>query len=272
MAPTWPDARRRRLGRGARGRTRPTSGPRRRPIARPRPDTSPERGGSTAAPDGGPTGRLACRARHPSTCHAARQAQRPRRTPKFVLPDAPSRRTRGRTDGRAHRGVHRRPARSAAPHDDDGGARPPAVELDTRPDWLTAFRYEARASRPLRSTGLGRCSSSCPARPGRRQRPRSRRVIGDVIRAEARETDRAVRMDATQLPGPPARDRRACRPDARRAARRAFQASASGHADGHRPAHRSRHGDAGAGRSSRRSPMARPIARTPEPITAAAPG
>jgi GGDEF domain-containing protein len=78
-----------------------------------------------------------------------------------------------------------RPPRAA------GGKRRPLV-LDTRQDWVTALRYEAarhaRYGRPASVLLLG--LSGIPPEPAVE---RIARTIGDVIRAEARETDRAVR-------------------------------------------------------------------------------
>ena len=72
-----------------------------------------------------------------------------------------------------------------------GRERRPLV-LDTRQDWATALRYEAarhaRYGRPASVLLLG--LSGHPPEPAVE---RSARAIGDVIRSEARETDRAVR-------------------------------------------------------------------------------
>ncbi len=69
------------------------------------------------------------------------------------------------------------------------------IELDTRPDWMTAFRHEAarhaRYGRPASILLIelrGHLSSGANDRVAK--------VVGDAIRAEARETDRAVRLDA----------------------------------------------------------------------------
>ena len=78
-----------------------------------------------------------------------------------------------------------RPPRAA------GRERRPLV-LDTRQDWATAFRHEAarhaRYGRPSSVLVLGLTGS--PPEPAAE---RIARTIGDVIRNEARETDRAVR-------------------------------------------------------------------------------
>jgi GGDEF domain-containing protein len=78
-----------------------------------------------------------------------------------------------------------RPARAA------GRERRPLV-LDTRQDWATALRHEAarhaRYGRPASILLLG-----LSGRPPEPAVERIARAIGDVIRSEARETDRAVR-------------------------------------------------------------------------------
>jgi GGDEF domain-containing protein len=78
-----------------------------------------------------------------------------------------------------------RPPRAA------GRERRPLV-LETRQDWVTAFRHEAarhaRYGRPSSVLLLGLTGS--PPEPAAE---RIARAIGDVIRNEARETDRAVR-------------------------------------------------------------------------------
>jgi GGDEF domain-containing protein len=78
-----------------------------------------------------------------------------------------------------------RPPRAA------GRERRPLV-LDTRQDWATAFRHEAarhaRYGRP--ASVLLLALSGHPPEPAVE---RIARAIGDVIRSEARETDRAVR-------------------------------------------------------------------------------
>ncbi len=79
-----------------------------------------------------------------------------------------------------------RPPRAA------GRERRPLV-LDTRQDWATALRHEgarhARYGRPTSVLLLGLTGQ--PLEPAVE---RLARAIGDVIRAEARETDRAVRI------------------------------------------------------------------------------
>jgi GGDEF domain-containing protein len=79
-----------------------------------------------------------------------------------------------------------RPPRAA-----DHERRP--LVLDTRQDWATAVRYEAarhvRYGRPASILLLG-----LNGRPPEPAVERIARAIGDVIRTEARETDRAVRI------------------------------------------------------------------------------
>jgi GGDEF domain-containing protein len=72
------------------------------------------------------------------------------------------------------------------------------VELETRPDWMVALRHEgarhARYGRPasvlvieLRGNGSGLAVDHVA------------RILADVIRTEARETDRAVRVGASSF-------------------------------------------------------------------------
>ena len=120
---------------------------------------------------------------------------RPRRAPKFVLPDHHH---DEQLDERATEhieafleGPEATPRRRA---EDLKRARRP-IELDTRPDWIAAVRLEGarhlRYGRPvsillieLRQAAHGSTAD------------RIARRLGDVIRAEARETDRAVRTGA----------------------------------------------------------------------------
>ena len=70
--------------------------------------------------------------------------------------------------------------------------RPPR-ELDTRPDWTAAFLHEA-----ARHARYGRPASvlllAVASRPDGSSVDRVARALADLIRAEARATDRAVRM------------------------------------------------------------------------------
>ena len=88
-------------------------------------------------------------------------------------------------------------AAARRPPDVDERTRRP-VELETRPDWMVALRHEAarhaRYGRPasvlvieLRGNGSGLAIDHVA------------RTLADVIRAEARETDRAVRVGASSF-------------------------------------------------------------------------
>ena len=116
---------------------------------------------------------------------------RPRRPRKFVLPEhhhdeRSDQRTAGHIEAFIEGPTPRpRPPRAV------GRERRPLV-LDTRQDWTTAFRHEAarhaRYGRPASVLLLG-----LTGRPPEPAIERIARTIGDVIRSEARETDRAVR-------------------------------------------------------------------------------
>ena len=112
----------------------------------------------------------------------------PRRSRRFVLPEDQH---DARTDERIQAFLHGRsrsngaaPARAEA----DGAPR----ELDTRADWTAAFRHEA--SRHLR---YGRPASVLLLEIGRTPDTRSADTVAhelaDLIRADARASDRAVR-------------------------------------------------------------------------------
>ena len=103
--------------------------------------------------------------------------------------------------------------------------------LDTRQDWATALRYEAarhvRYGRPASILLLG--LSGQPPEPAVE---RVARAIGDVIRTEARETDRAVRTGRLSFRLLlPETSGRAARSLAERLAR-AYLAASDGRADG----------------------------------------
>jgi GGDEF domain-containing protein len=118
---------------------------------------------------------------------------RPRRSRKFVLPEHHhDERDDGRTAEHIEAFLVGPAARQRRAVVDARVRRP--IELDTRPDWMTAFRHEsarhARYGRPasvliieLRGAPAGAADRVALA-------------VGDAIRAEARETDRAVRIDA----------------------------------------------------------------------------
>ncbi len=133
----------------------------------------------------------------PDTVDPANPAKptRPRRSRKFVLPEHHhSERGDERTAEHIEAfldGPVAQPRRTTAP---DARVRR-QIELDTRPDWLTAFRHEAarhaRYGRPASVLLIELCGE-VPVGVS----DRVARVVGDTIRAEARETDRAVRMGA----------------------------------------------------------------------------
>ena len=118
---------------------------------------------------------------------------RPRRSRKFVLPEH---HRDERDDGRTAEHIEAflvGPAARQRRAVVDARVRRP-IELDTRPDWMTAFRHEA-----ARHARYGRPASvllielhGAPASVA----DRVALAVGDAIRAEARETDRAVRIGA----------------------------------------------------------------------------
>lgn len=120
---------------------------------------------------------------------------RPRRTRKFVLPEHHH---DERVDGRASGHIEAfidgpaGPPRSL-PGATDRTRRP--IELETRQDWTAAFHHEgarhARYGRPASVLLIG-----LSGRPHRLAVDRVARTIANAIRAEARETDRAVRTGA----------------------------------------------------------------------------
>jgi GGDEF domain-containing protein len=123
--------------------------------------------------------------------HRQRPATRPRRTPRFVLPDD---RHDERTTARIAAfldGTSARPrSRQVAIDDRDRPRRP--HDLDTRPDWTTALLHEsarhARYGRPASVLLVDLDGGSDPA-----SLERAARGLADLIRAEVRETDRATR-------------------------------------------------------------------------------
>ena len=133
----------------------------------------------------------------PDTADPANPTQptRPRRSRKFVLPEHHhDEREDERTaehieaflDGPVDR-PRRRPEMEAR-------VRRP-IRLDTRPDWIEAFHHEAarhaRYGRPASVLLIELCGQA-PAGV----KDRVAQVVGEAIRAQARETDRAVRIDA----------------------------------------------------------------------------
>jgi GGDEF domain-containing protein len=122
-------------------------------------------------------------------------APRPKRTRKFVLPDeVHDERTTTRIEAFIE-GPPQLRQRRQGPYIER--IRRP-VELDTRQDWLTAFRYEAarhaRYGRPasvlLVELPRGLADDAYDRMAGR---------FTDVIRAEARDPDRAVRIGRTRF-------------------------------------------------------------------------
>jgi GGDEF domain-containing protein len=120
---------------------------------------------------------------------------RPRRSRRFVLPDH----HHDERDGeRADEHIEAFLAPPVAPrrrrYKTTGRVRRP-IELDTPTDWRAALRREA-----ARQARYGRPVSvlliELTAQPVNAARDRIARVVADAIRAEARETDRAVQLDA----------------------------------------------------------------------------
>ena len=111
---------------------------------------------------------------------------RPRRTRKFALPEHHyDERTGDRTDERIEAFITKRPTRRRRPAPSTRVRRP--IELETRPDWLTALRHEAaRQERYGRPASVLFIELAAPT-------DELARCVADTIRAEARETDRAVR-------------------------------------------------------------------------------
>jgi GGDEF domain-containing protein len=72
------------------------------------------------------------------------------------------------------------------------------VDLDTRPDWAAALRYEA-----TRHARYGRPASilliEMDGEPDSAGLDRTAKVVAEVIRTHARETDRAVRIGTTSF-------------------------------------------------------------------------
>jgi GGDEF domain-containing protein len=120
---------------------------------------------------------------------------KPRRARRFVLPDVhhderTAQRIEAFLDGPVKTGRSGRSGKAAQPHDE---ASNPPKELDTRADWAAAFRHEAS-----RHARYGRPASVLLLEIGRTPDPRSSddvaRELADIIRADARASDRAVRM------------------------------------------------------------------------------
>jgi GGDEF domain-containing protein len=117
---------------------------------------------------------------------------RPRRTRKFALPDHHYDERHGdRTDERIEAFLTTRPTRRRRPAPSTRMRRP--IELETRPDWLTALRHEAarqeRYGRPASVLFIELVAHT----------DELARCVADTIRAEERETDRAVRYASTSF-------------------------------------------------------------------------
>lgn len=160
---------------------------------------------------------------------AAPSRSRPRRARRFVLPDVHhDERTAARIvaflDGPAAPAQRRGASRAA-------GARPKVPkDLDTRQDWLAAFLHEvSRHARYGRPASVLLLELVCPS-----EGPRVDRVargLAELIRAEARETDRAVRLGASSFRLlMPETNARAARHVAARL-ERAFRAAHAGRSD-----------------------------------------
>lgn len=121
----------------------------------------------------------------------ARAKRQPRRSRRFVLPDNQH---DDRTDARIEAFLHGS-SPSAAPgwavHSRSGLTRTPR-ELDTRADWTAAFHHESS-----RHARYGRPASVLLLEIGRTPDTRSADAVAhelaDLIRADARASDRAVR-------------------------------------------------------------------------------
>ena len=153
----------------------------------------------------------------PSTPTSAR----PRRARKFSLPEHHQAEQRNeRTDEHIEAFLTPRPRRRR-PKATDRVRRP--IELDTRPDWMTALRHEtARQERygrpasvllielasgaepvpgpePVNGGAADETSANGHVTPAGRGLDLVARFVADAIRAQARESDRAVRYGATSF-------------------------------------------------------------------------
>ena len=122
-------------------------------------------------------------------------ALKPKRTRKFVLPEAHH---VERTDTRIEAFIDGPPELRPPRHEPRIQRDRRPVELDTRPDWLIAFRYEA-----ARHARYGRPASvlliELPGGEGEVAMDRLARQLTEVIRAEARDPDRAVRIGRSRF-------------------------------------------------------------------------
>ena len=126
-----------------------------------------------------------------------RTSPRPRRTPRFVLPDdRHDERTAARIEAFVD-GTSTRSSRRHLPIDDRDRANRPH-ELDTRPDWNAALLHEssrhARYGRPAAVLLV-----DLDGLLDRSSLERATRAFVDLMRAEVRETDRAARFGPTSF-------------------------------------------------------------------------
>jgi FOG: GGDEF domain len=132
---------------------------------------------------------------HPVDPATPSRPPRPRRSKKFVLPEHHHDEQADERVAEHIEAFFDGPVASPrrTPAADERTRRP--LELDTRPDWIAAFRHEgARHARYGRAASVllielrGHASGSAADRIAR--------TMADVIRAGARETDRATRVGA----------------------------------------------------------------------------
>jgi hypothetical protein len=121
-----------------------------------------------------------------------RATARQRRTPRFVLPDdRHDERTAARIEAFLDGSSARPHGRRLAVDDRDRPRRP--HELDTRPDWAAALLHESS-----RHARYGRPASvlliALERGPDGASLERAARGLGDLLRSELRETDRAARV------------------------------------------------------------------------------
>jgi GGDEF domain-containing protein len=126
-----------------------------------------------------------------------RSPARPRRTPRFVLPDdRHDERTAARIEAFVDGSSTRSSRRGLAIDDRDRPRRP--HELDTRPDWNATLLHEssrhARYGRPASVLLIDLAGVSDAA-----SLQRAARGLVDLIRVEVRETDRAARFGPTSF-------------------------------------------------------------------------
>jgi GGDEF domain-containing protein len=134
----------------------------------------------------------------PSDTIPPTKASRPRRARKFVLPDHHHDEREGeRADEHIEAFLATPVPRRRRRHKPTGRVRRP-VELDTRADWTAALRHEAarhaRYGRPLSVLLIEVDGGPVSHAPLSSAMDRIARVVAGAIRAEARETDRAVRL------------------------------------------------------------------------------